>query len=310
MSMSKGLGRGLDALFGGGETSPGKTESILKVEVSLLQRNSKQPRKHFDKKSLEELADSIRAQGIIQPLLVRPIAGGRYQIVAGERRWRAAQLAGLYDVPVYVRNMDDQEVMAAALIENLQREDLNPLEEAQGLQALKDMLQLTQEELAFRLGKSRPAITNALRLLQLSPQAQSDLEQNRLSPGHARCLLGITDSLASEELRQAILAQELSVRDAEDALAFWRAQGRLPWQGEDNPPQPEAQPAPASGRQGRRGKDPALRAVEQGIAQSAACAAKVRGNLDCGKITLAYNSRDEFCHILRMFGLEPPAAQE
>ena len=304
--MSKGLGRGLDALFGGSETIVANDDSGTILAIDLLSPNPYQPRRFFDKEALAELAASISAQGIIQPLLVRPVSGGKYQIVAGERRWRAARLARLKEVPVYVRQMGEQDVMAAALIENLQREDLNPLEEAQALHSLKEMLQLTQEELAARLGKSRPAITNALRLLQLSPEAQRDLEQGRLTAGHARCLLGIADSTAAETLREAIITQGLTVREAEDALAFWKAEGRLPGQLAGNTEvQQRAVPAPAR-PQGRRKKDPALKAMEMGIRQSASCAAQVRGNLDCGKITLAYTSRDELCNILRMFGLEPP----
>ena len=198
MSSSKGLGRGLDALFGGSapkaEQEPGHETATNTVPVTALRANPNQPRRHFDEAALRELAESIKSQGIIQPLLVRPLQEeNTYQIVAGERRWRAAQMAGLKSVPVFVRQLTDKEVMAAALIENLQREDLNPIEEAEALQALREALELTQEELASRLGKSRPAIANALRLLQLSANARADIQAGRLSAGHARCLLGIDD---------------------------------------------------------------------------------------------------------------------
>lgn len=203
---SKGLGRGLDALLrrtdmGAArqekndtpEKETGTEHSPTLLPLSHLHANPSQPRQTFDAESLAELAASIREQGIIQPLLVRPLADrpGHYQIVAGERRWRAARQAGLGQVPVHVREMSDAEVMAAALIENLQREDLNPMEEAQALQQLRETLKLTQEALAARLGKSRPAIANALRLLQLSPAAQADLHHGRISAGHARCLLAL-----------------------------------------------------------------------------------------------------------------------
>ena len=214
---SKGLGRGLDALLrrtdmGAArqekndtpEKETGTEHSPTLLPLSHLHANPSQPRQTFDAESLAELAASIREQGIIQPLLVRPLADrpGHYQIVAGERRWRAARQAGLGQVPVHVREMSDAEVMAAALIENLQREDLNPMEEAQALQQLRETLKLTQEALAARLGKSRPAIANALRLLQLSPAAQADLHHGRLSAGHARCLLALGNDERALDRRQ------------------------------------------------------------------------------------------------------------
>ncbi|WP_303927190.1 ParB/RepB/Spo0J family partition protein, partial [Desulfovibrio piger] len=245
---SKGLGRGLDALLrrtdmGAArqekndtpEKETGTEHAPLLLPLSHLHANPSQPRQTFDAESLAELAASIREQGIIQPLLVRPLAGrpGHYQIVAGERRWRAARQAGLGQVPVHVREMSDAEVMAAALIENLQREDLNPLEEARALQQLRETLKLTQEALAARLGKSRPAIANALRLLQLSPAAQDDLHHGRLSAGHARCLLALGNDdhalAAAEVLRSHIISESLSVRQAEEAVALWREEQRLPW---------------------------------------------------------------------------------
>ena len=231
---SKGLGRGLDALLrrtdmGAArqekndtpEKETGTEHSPTLLPLSHLHANPSQPRQTFDAESLAELAASIREQGIIQPLLVRPLADrpGHYQIVAGERRWRAARQAGLGQVPVHVREMSDAEVMAAALIENLQRENLNPMEEAQALQQLRETLKLTQEALAARLGKSRPAIANALRLLQLSPAAQADLHHGRLSAGHARCLLALGNDeralAAAEVLRSHIISESLSVRQAE-----------------------------------------------------------------------------------------------
>ena len=203
---SKGLGRGLDALLrrtdmGAArqekndtpEKETGTEHSPTLLPLSHLHANPSQPRQTFDAESLAELAASIREQGIIQPLLVRPLADrpGHYQIVAGERRWRAARQAGLGQVPVHVREMSDAEVMAAALIENLQREDLNPMEEAQALQQLRETLKLTQEALGPpALAKAARPIANALRLLQLSPAAQGDLHHGRLSAGHARCLPG------------------------------------------------------------------------------------------------------------------------
>ena len=274
------------------------------LPITVLRPNPDQPRRHFDPESLRELADSIKAQGIIQPLLVRPMAdNATYQIVAGERRWRAARLAGLTQVPVFVRALSDKEVMAAALIENLQREDLNPVEEALALQGLREALELTQEELAARLGKSRPAIANALRLLQLSPGAQEDLRAGRLSAGHARCLLGVNDAQAAEALRRRIISHSLTVRDAEEAAAFWRENKYLPWQLENG--QPEADPqAEAPARASR--KSAQIRNLQQNLSKTLECKALVSGNERTGKITLAYGSAEELQSLLARLGVSLP----
>ncbi|MDD3682257.1 ParB/RepB/Spo0J family partition protein [Desulfovibrio desulfuricans] len=306
MSSSKGLGRGLDALFGG--TAPkqepqGQESSVNLMPITALHPNPNQPRRHFDDAALRELADSIKSQGIIQPLLVRPLGGeNTYQIVAGERRWRAAQLAGLKEVPVYVRQLSDKEVMAAALIENLQREDLNPIEEAEALQALRDALELTQEELASRLGKSRPAIANALRLLQLSATARADIQAGLLSAGHARCLLGIDAPIASEALRQRILSHKLTVREAEDAAAFWRGHNALPWEQEDTTPQPRAK-AP-------RKKSPQFKTLQMNLCSSIGCKTQVSGDENSGRIAFAYGSREELEQLLQKLGVALPEAEE
>ncbi len=306
MSSSKGLGRGLDALFGG--TAPkqepqGQESAVNLMPITALHPNPNQPRRHFDDAALRELADSIKSQGIIQPLLVRPQGGeNTYQIVAGERRWRAAQLAGLKEVPVYVRQLSDKEVMAAALIENLQREDLNPIEEAEALQALRDALELTQEELASRLGKSRPAIANALRLLQLSATARADIQAGLLSAGHARCLLGIDAPTASEALRQRILSHKLTVREAEDAAAFWRGHNALPWEQEDTSPQPRAK-AP-------RKKSPQFKTLQMNLCSSIGCKTQVSGDENSGRIAFAYGSREELEQLLQKLGVALPEAEE
>lgn len=306
MSNSKGLGRGLDALFGG--TAPkqepqGQESAVNLMPITALHPNPNQPRRHFDDAALRELADSIKSQGIIQPLLVRPQGGeNTYQIVAGERRWRAAQLAGLKEVPVYVRQLSDKEVMAAALIENLQREDLNPIEEAEALQALRDALELTQEELASRLGKSRPAIANALRLLQLSATARADIQAGLLSAGHARCLLGIDAPTASEALRQRILSHKLTVREAEDAAAFWRGHNALPWEQEDTSPQPRAK-AP-------RKKSLQFKTLQMNLCSSIGCKTQVSGDENSGRIAFAYGSREELEQLLQKLGVALPEAEE
>ena len=208
-----GLGRGLGALLGDDVM---KTESSgsLSLPISQVETCSSQPRKRFDDESLQELADSISQHGIIQPLTVRKLSYGYYQIIAGERRWRAARLAGLQEVPVIVIEADDRKAAELAMIENLQREDLNPMEEAAGFQSLIESYHMTQEEAAQRVGKSRSAVTNALRLLGLTPSVRKLVEEGKLSAGHARALVPLSPSL-QESAANAIVSGGLSVRQTE-----------------------------------------------------------------------------------------------
>ena len=208
-----GLGRGLGALLGDDVM---KTESSgsLSLPISQVETCSSQPRKRFDDESLQELADSISQHGIIQPLTVRKLSSGYYQIIAGERRWRAARLAGLQEVPVIVIEADDRKAAELAMIENLQREDLNPMEEAAGFQSLIESYHMTQEEAAQRVGKSRSAVTNALRLLGLTPSVRKLVEEGKLSAGHARVLVPLSPSL-QESAANAIVSGGLSVRQTE-----------------------------------------------------------------------------------------------
>lgn len=208
-----GLGRGLGALLGDDVM---KTESSgsLSLPISQVETCSSQPRKRFDDESLQELADSISQHGIIQPLTVRKLSSGYYQIIAGERRWRAARLAGLQEVPVIVIEADDRKAAELAMIENLQREDLNPMEEAAGFQSLIESYHMTQEEAAQRVGKSRSAVTNALRLLGLTPAVRKLVEEGKLSAGHARALVPLSPSL-QESAASAIVSGGLSVRQTE-----------------------------------------------------------------------------------------------
>lgn len=208
-----GLGRGLGALLGDDVM---KTESSgsLSLPISQVETCSSQPRKRFDDESLQELADSISQHGIIQPLTVRKLSSGYYQIIAGERRWRAARLAGLQEVPVIVIEADDRKAAELAMIENLQREDLNPMEEAAGFQSLIESYHMTQEEAAQRVGKSRSAVTNALRLLGLTSSVRKLVEEGKLSAGHARALVPLSPSL-QESAANAIVSGGLSVRQTE-----------------------------------------------------------------------------------------------
>ncbi|HRE12763.1 MAG TPA: ParB/RepB/Spo0J family partition protein, partial [Usitatibacteraceae bacterium] len=190
----KGLGRGLDALLGGSDKARADGE-LAQLPVRRLRPGRYQPRTRMDQASLAELADSIRARGVLQPVVVRPVAGGDYEILAGERRWRAAQLAGLERVPALVREVPDDAALGIGLIENIQREDLNAIEEAAGLKRLIDEFRLTHEETAKAVGRSRSAVTNLLRLLDLAAAVQEMLQEGRLEMGHARALLALTDEL-------------------------------------------------------------------------------------------------------------------
>ena len=210
-----GLGRGLDALFADNSVEENSSASAVKLSLNEIEPNKDQPRKTFDEKALSELADSIAQHGVIQPLLVRPMPDGSYQLVAGERRWRAARRAGLSEVPVVIREMSDSEMMELALIENLQREDLNPIEEAEGLQQLIHTYGLTQETAAARVGRSRPAIANALRLLSLPTPILELTRDGKISAGHARAFLSLNDEEKMVEIADQILKKEISVREVE-----------------------------------------------------------------------------------------------
>jgi len=217
----KALGKGLDALFqtyeaGITEKDNNKNE-IKEIKIQDIDPNLDQPRKNFNQESIEELVASIKEHGIIQPILVKP-EKERYTIIAGERRWRAARLAGLEKVPAIVMDVDKNEMLMIALVENLQREDLDPIEEAEGIRMLMKDYNLTQEQVAQKIGKSRPVITNALRLLSLSAKIQSYIKENKLTAGHARALLGLEDNKKREEVAELIIEKELSVRETEKLI--------------------------------------------------------------------------------------------
>lgn len=207
-----GLGKGLDALFMDNETAD---SGIVTLRLSEIEPNKDQPRKVFSEESLNELADSIKEHGVLQPLLVRPLSTGGYQLVAGERRWRASRMAGLREVPVVIRDMDEEQAMEIALIENLQREDLNAIEEASGYKMLMERYGMTQEQVAKRVGKSRPAVANALRLLNLPHKVMEMVEEGEVSPGHARALLAFEDADQIVEVAQKVKTGKYSVRDIE-----------------------------------------------------------------------------------------------
>ena len=296
---ARGLGRGLDALFEGSGQQKTADEPPRSLPLSAMLPNPAQPRRDFAEAALDELADSIRQQGIIQPLLVRPLEDGEhYQIVAGERRWRAAVKAGLDEAPVYVRQMDEQEAMAAALIENLQREDLNPVEEAQALNALRETLCITQDELAARLGRSRPAIANALRLLQLGELALNDLRLGRITAGHGRCLAGLAEDQA-EILRLRIVDTGMTVRQAEDAAAYLRDCGLFPWQDEIPARAKAGSKSQASGKEA----NDELAELGERLSIALDCKARISGTASKGRITIGYASPESLAALLARLGL-------
>lgn len=288
----RGLGRGLDALLGGLRKEMDTTGAEIRVlPVDAIRPNPNQPRQGFAEHGLSELAESIKSQGVLQPILVRPLPGseGAWEVVAGERRLRAARLAGLSDLPAIVRELSDQESLAVALIENLQREDLNPIDEARGLQQLLSQFGLSQEDLARQIGKSRPAVANALRLLNLPQAVQSDIREERLTPGHGRAIMSVTDETAAAELHARIKANNLSVRQAEAEALYWKQHGELPKD------MTEPHPDPESGR--RRSRATALEEVlaelQRRLEESLGIAVRIAGRPEKGTLTFRYVSREQ-----------------
>jgi len=288
----RGLGRGLDALLGATrddqpesvveEASIPTTERVSSLPVEVISRGRYQPRREFDQDKLQELADSIAAQGVLQPIVVRPVEGDRYEIVAGERRWRATQLAGLGEIPVVVREVDEQTAMAIGLIENIQRDDLNPLEEAAALHRLLNEFELTHQDVARAVGKSRTTVTNMMRLLDLTPQVKEYVDARQLEMGHARALLGLKDNKQTEAARQ-VVSRGLSVRDTEKLVRQLQAEA-------DND-SPSKTP--------ERESDPDVRRLLDDLSERLGAKVNIQqGSKGKGKLVIAYNSLDELDGIL------------
>lgn len=279
--MKKGLGRGLDALlepYAGPEADRDAANRVLEISVRDIDTNRAQPRKSFDEAALRELADSIRVHGVVQPLLVRP-NGSRYTIVAGERRFRAARLAGLETVPVLAAEYDEAQVQEVALIENLQREDLNPVEEAAAIRFLMQQHDLTQEEVSERLGKSRPAIANALRLLNLDRNVLELVRTGALSAGHGRALAAVTDAATQERLADECVRLGYSVRALESRVRNLQAGKK---------PSKKAAPAPHSGD---------LAQAERALRDRLGTRVRIAGDERRGRITIEYYSADDLQRI-------------
>jgi ParB family chromosome partitioning protein len=293
-SRKRGLGRGLDALLASANQAAERVDgplrdeaaepeakdgSLRNIPVDLIQRGKYQPRRDIEPESLEELADSIRAQGLMQPIVIRPISDKRYEIIAGERRWRAAQLAGLDAIPALVREVADDAAIAMALIENIQREDLNPVEEAAALQRLQNEFELTQQQVAEAVGKSRSTVANLLRLMSLQPDVRRLLEHGDLDMGHARCLLALSGDAQSQAAR-SVVARGLSVRQTEALVRQLQSKA-------------EAEPAPT------QSQDPNIRRLQDDLSERLGTPVRIQhGSGGKGRLVLTYSSLDELDGIL------------
>lgn len=278
---NRGLGRGLDALL---SATPTEREKLIEIVVDEIGPNPNQPRKDFNINHLKELTESIRASGVIQPVIVRRALGG-YQLIAGERRWRAAKQAGLERIPAIVREATDAESLELALVENLLREDLNPMEEAEAYRNLLGQFGWTQEQLAQRIGRDRTSIANALRLLRLPDEIQGDLRSGRLTMGHARALLALGTAAEQLKLRDEILAHDWSVRATESSV---RATGTI------------APPARTPRR--RRGHSAELLALEQSLQRSLMTRVTITGNDRRGRIEIMYATSEELERLSELLG--------
>lgn len=277
MPQRTGLGKGLDALIPGGEMHPADA-GITQVSPDLISPNPRQPRTRFDATELEELAASIREHGIIQPLVVSPAGDGQYTLIAGERRLEAARKAGLHVVPIILRQASDLQLLELALIENVQRADLNPLEEAEAYHHLQSDFGLSHEEIAMQVGKSRVAVTNTLRLLNLPDSVKRALLENRITEGHARALLALPTPEAQQAALQTVLAHDLSVRQVEELVR--KLSGQKP------SPQPKHQP------------EPEVAAIEERLRASLGTKVSLRHGSHGGSLTIHYYSNEELDVIL------------
>lgn len=290
----RGLGKGLGALLGDDSQDQNNfSNGITFIAVDDLYPNRYQPRKNFSNESLEELASSIKKQGVLQPIIVRSgKVDGTYELVAGERRWRASKLAGLKEIPALIREMGDRESLALALIENVQRDDLNAIEQALALQQLQSDFQATQNDLAEHTGLSRSHITNLLRLLHLPDYIQQDILENEYTSGHGRALMAITDPESQNILRNKIIQENLSVRSCEKHAAYWKTHGFF-----DFEPRKEHQKV-------LENKLPAMAKYEDFLIKEIGISkVKFRGSEDKGTMTVSYGSKDELERLLQKLGV-------
>ncbi|URN95938.1 MAG: ParB/RepB/Spo0J family partition protein [Candidatus Pristimantibacillus lignocellulolyticus] len=279
--MKKSLGKGLDALF-----QPVESEEVLRLNLTDIRPNPYQPRKTFDDDTIKELAESIREQGVIQPIIVRRVLRG-FEIVAGERRFRASQLCGNDKIPAVVRDMDDAKVMEIALIENLQREDLNAIETALAYEALMDKFSLTQEELSLKVGKSRSHIANFVRLLALPESIKEYVSRGTLSMGHARAIVGVKDQKIQLDLAEQVVESNWSVRELEDAITRMNEKKTVPTKKEKI-----------------KKKDPFIVSIESQLREKYQTGVKIKQSKNRGKIELEYYSKQDLERILELLQLQ------
>ena len=287
MNKKKGLGKGLAALIGEKEslvndiniTNDVSNQNLRQsdeIPIEFLHPNKNQPRKLFDEEKIDELSQSIKQKGLILPILVKKIDENNYQIIAGERRWRASQKAGLHDVPVIIKNLDDKEILEIALIENMQREDLNPIEEAEGIARLQDEFKYTQEELSNILGKSRPQISNTIRLLKLPQKVKEFVQNKTLSAGHARALVGLEDSYA---IAQVAIKKNMNVRQLETYISYVKNK---------------------RGKKGNKAKDPNILSLENEITQMLGLIIKIdHKDSEKGKLEIFYNNLEQLDDLIK-----------
>ena len=300
MARRSGLGKGLGALIPNDITAPSDDATLRELQVSQIEPNQHQPRAQFDEEALVSLTDSIRELGVLQPILVRPAGHDRYELIAGERRWRASKRAGLQTIPAIVRKIDESTSLEQALVENLHREDLHPMEEAAAYQQLIEEFHLSHEEVAKRVGKSRSAVSNMLRLFQLPPSIQKLVADRQLSAGHARALLGTPDRAFQEALARRAVAEQLNVREVEDAV---RARAGDADEGE----QASAGDKPTPAVAGRRLRPPGLLELEGLLSDRLDTRVKVSMGTKRGKVTIEFASLEDLERIYRAMTSPPEA---
>lgn len=302
-SGNRGLGRGLDALLGGvreDEKVTSDSAEVRMIPIKAITPNPHQPRREFSEDALNDLCASIKTRGVLQPILIRPLGREKFELVAGERRLRASKLAGLTEIPTLVRDMTDQESLAIALIENLQREDLNAVEEALGYQQLQQQFRLSQEELARQVGKSRSAVANSLRLLNLPDDVQTDIQQGTISAGHGRAIMAVNEPEVQGELHRRIADNGLTVRQAEAQATFWKQNGRLPGAEEVG----QAVPAAKGAKTVTKPLDPRLESLQEVLSDLLEVKVKISGSPEKGKVTVSYGNEASLRSFAEKLGAE------
>lgn len=286
MATKKGLGRGLGALLDANsviETTTEKEKDVKKIKITQIEPNKTQPRRDFDEEKIEELSESIKEYGLLQPIVVKLNKNGFYTIIAGERRWRASRLAGLKEIPAVIKDVSEQTEKEITLIENIQREDLNSLEEAAGIKELIDEYGLTQEEVASKIGRSRTAVTNILRLLNLPPEIQQLLKEEKITQGHARALLALENNVLALEVAKQVIAQEMSVRQLENYITSLKKVKK-----EKRPSKEEIE------------IQRSIKALEESLSSELGTKIRIINKKNKGKIEIPYSSTEDFERIIAL----------